>query len=139
MSSSEKIITLKVKLWDLWSADIEVFSDFTLEELHYAIQWAVEFDNDHLYEFFVARTEHSKVKARYDDENGEIYNTEVGDLFPLIPKHHLFYLFDYGDSWTFRITKSRKKPVDPVEGIEYPNIVNETGEKPLQYGPVEDY
>ena len=45
----------------------------------------------------------------------------------------LFYLFDFGDSWLFKISKSRKKEFEPVKGIKYPRVVKEEGEKPEQY------
>ena len=53
---------LKIKLLfgayaeDDWEGEIEVESESTLEDLHFAIIQAVGFDNDHLYEFYVART-----------------------------------------------------------------------------------
>ncbi|MEZ6089008.1 MAG: hypothetical protein R3C05_13480 [Pirellulaceae bacterium] len=49
------IVTLKIKLGTHWSADIEFDDDSTLEDVHHAIQNAVDFDNDHLYAFFVAQ------------------------------------------------------------------------------------
>jgi len=116
-----------------WSADIEFDDNATLEDVHNAVQRAVGFDNDHLYCFFVARNERAGKRILYDDENGEIYDTTIRDVFPLPPKMRLFYLFDYGDSWIFTISRSRKKPHAPVDGIEYPRVVKETGEKPIQY------
>ena len=110
----------------------------TLEELHLAIQAAVDFDNDHLYAFFVARNDRSSSRVNYDDENGRIYHTQIANMFPLPPKNHLFYLFDYGDYWIFKIFKSRKAPHEPVDGVDYPRVVKESGEKPVQYGIDED-
>jgi hypothetical protein len=132
------IITLKIKLGTYWSADIELDDKSTLEDVHNAIQHAVDFDNDHLYAFFVARTERAGDRVIYDDENGRIYDAMIGDVFPLPPKKQLFYLFDYGDNWIFRVSKARKAPHAPVSGIEYPRVVNETGEKPVQYDVDED-
>jgi hypothetical protein len=127
------IVTLRIKQGTCWSADIEIADLATLEEVHYAIQRAVDFDNDHLYEFFVARTERAQNRTVYDDENEGIYDTRIRDLFPLPGKNRLFYLFDYGDSWLFTISRIRKKPHDPIEGVSYPRVVQETGEKPVQY------
>ena len=127
------VITLKVKLGTHWSAEIELADNSTLADVHLAIQQAVDFDNDHLYEFFVARTERARDRISYDDENGGIYDTRIQDLFPLPAKRQLFYLFDYGNSWIFKISKSRKAPRDPTNGVEYPHVAKETGEKPVQY------
>ncbi len=112
---------------------IEIDSSDTLDDLHMAIQDAVGFDNDHLYEFYVARTERSRDKQRFDDENGGIYSTALDDLYPLDKGKKLYYLFDYGDSWRFKITKSRVRPHPPVEGIEYPRVIESTGKNPDQY------
>jgi hypothetical protein len=127
------IVTLKIKLGTYWSADIEFDDNSTLVDVHNAIQHAVDFDNDHLYAFFVARNERARDRIVYDDENGRIYDTVIRDMFPLPPKKRFFYLFDYGDCWIFSVTKSRKSPHAAIDGIEYPRVVNETGEKPIQY------
>ena len=127
------IVTLKIKWGTSWSSDIEFADNSTLEDVHNAIQHAVDFDNDHLYAFFVARNEQARERTVYDDENGRIYDTVIGDVFPLPPKKQLFYLFDYGDYWIFWVSKSRKSPHEAIDGIEYPRVVNETGEKPIQY------
>lgn len=124
------VITLKVKLGTVWNADIELLDVATLEEIHFAIQQAFDFDNDHLFEFFVARNYRAQDKTRFDYENGLVDRTQIGQLFPLPPDRKLFYLFD---SWIFQIAKSRKKPHSPVDGVEYPRVVKETGEKPEQY------
>ena len=127
------IITLKIKLGKIWNADIEFLEIATLEDVHFAIQQAVDFDNDHLFEFFVARNYRAQDKTRFDYDNGLVDRTQIGQLFPLAKDRKLFYLFDYGDSWIFQISKSRKKPCLPADGVEYPRVVKETGEKPIQY------
>lgn len=118
---------------EAWEGTIEIDSSSTLEDLHFALQKILNFDNDHMYEFYVSRTERSHKCIRYDDENGFIYEKTLEDLYPLEKNNKLFYLFDYGDSWTFRITKSRKKPQEPVQGKEYPMLIEEIGVKPEQY------
>ena len=133
------IWTLKVELLSGSSAEeacvrvIEIASAGTLEDLHLAIQDAVGFDNDHLYEFYVARTERSRDRQTFDNENGRIYSTALDDLFPLDKGQKLYYLFDYGDNWRFKISKSRVKPHPPVEGKEYPRVIESTGKNPDQY------
>ena len=70
------IFTLKVTLlhgWnspDKWEATLEIDSMSPLDELHFAIQDVLEFDDDHLYEFFIARTAYSRDRRSFDDENG---------------------------------------------------------------------
>jgi hypothetical protein len=135
------IITLKLesafgsfdKASDDWYRMIEIDSNSDLETLHLCIQDAIRFDNDHLYEFFIANSVTSAEKRRFDNENQGLWENSVGDLFPL-PKHKkLFYLFDYGDSWYFRITRTRKKEKQKQAGVTYPRIVEKVGNNPEQY------
>lgn len=133
------IYTLKIKLVfglyaeDRWEGILEIDSSSTLDELHEAIQNVVKFDNDHLYEFYISRTERSRERIRFDDENGEIYTKTMGNIFPLDKNKKLFYMFDYGDSWLFQVSLSRKKSFPEEPGIKYPRLVNELGKKPEQY------
>ena len=116
---------------------IEIDSSSTLEDLHLAIQEAVHFDKDHLYEFYIARNERSLARRTFDDENAGIYDVTLESLYPLEKGKKLYYLFDYGDYWLFKITKSRKKPTEPMKGIQYPRVVERVGDNPEQY-PVYD-
>jgi hypothetical protein len=159
------IWTLQIKLlagrWanKPWAATIALDASSTLEDLHYIIQQAVDFDNDHLYGFFVARTPRSRDRVRYDcnyenddedegedksegedeseeyDDNGDdrLYTTTLESLFPLPKDRKLFYQFDYGDDWIFQISRTRNKPFEAEPGIDYPRLIGESGEKPRQY------
>ncbi len=133
------IRTLKIALWSIFHADehcikiMEIDSSSTLEDFHFAIQDAVDFDNDHIYEFFIARTETSRDKRRFDHNNGDIYDLTLESIYPLEKGRKLFYLFDYGDHWLFRISKTQKRPAEPVEGVEYPRVVESEGKNPEQY------
>ena len=94
------IITLKTTLLrgryceGEWSANIELDESATLEDLHDAIQKSVDFDNDHLYCFFLSRTDRSRSREYFDDENELIFTKRLKDLFPLPTKQCLFYLFN---------------------------------------------
>ena len=140
------IITLKTTLLrgmyceSEWSANIQIDESATLEDLHYALQEAVDFDNDHLYCFFLSRTERSRSREYFDDENELIFTKTIKDLFPLPTKQSLFYLFDWGDEWVFKISPSRKRPHEPAKGVTYPRVESESGIKPVQYpGNEDDY
>ncbi len=135
------IWTLRTKLQcyeDGWSADIEIDSASTLDQLHYAIQEAVDFDNDHLYAFCIARTYRSRDREFFDDDDGRVYTTTLEAMFPLPPRKSLFYVFDFGDEWLFKVTRTRKRPHEPREGAVYPRVVKEVGDKPEQY-PEDEY
>ena len=92
-----------------WSANIELDESATLEDLHDAIQKAVDFDNDHLYCFFMSRTDRSRSREYFDDENELIFTKTLKDLFPLPKKQSLFYLFDWGMNGS---SKSRRAGSD---------------------------
>jgi hypothetical protein len=121
-----------------WTANIELEESSTLEDLHHAIQEAVDFENDHLYSFFLSRTDRSRSRDYFDDENGLIFSTTLSDLFPLPKKQSLFYLFDWGDEWVFKISPTRKRPREPVNRVKYPRVESESGVKPVQYPDDED-
>jgi hypothetical protein len=112
---------------------IEIESSSTLEDFHFAIQNTVEFENDHLYEFYTSRTDRSRDRIRFDDENGKLYDLTLENLYPLEKRKKLFYLFDYGDHWLFNISKNRKKPQQPEMGIKYPRVIERIGKNPEQY------
>ena len=59
--------------------------------------------NDHLYGFYIARTERSRNRIGFDDDNGGIYDVTLEPLYPLDKGKTIFYLFDYGDKWIFTI------------------------------------
>ncbi|WP_084456915.1 IS1096 element passenger TnpR family protein [Desulfogranum mediterraneum] len=138
------IWTIKVVLWSgfcdeiSWEAKIAIDSSSTLDELHFAIQEYVQFGNDHLYEFYTSRNERSHKRTRYSEENELVYETTLEMLYPLKKGNSLFYLFDYGDLWIFKIAKTRKKPFDPVVGVGYPILIEESGNKPIQYSGFEE-
>lgn len=116
-----------------WSCVIEIPADHSLEDLHDAIQDAVEFDNDHMYEFYIANSYRGKKLHRYDCDDDIIVDTTVAQVFEAAIGKKVFYMFDYGDSWLFQLTKSRKKPHVAEAGITYPRVIAEQGTKPDQY------
>ncbi len=116
-----------------WQGTLEVSSSSTLEDLHFAIQDAVQFDNDHLYGFYISRTERSRDRVRFDFDDEKTYSITLEDIYPLEKRKRLYYIFDYGDSWLFKITKSRKKPKEPMQDVHYPRLIDEKGNKPEQY------
>lgn len=139
MKNTSMIWTIKIELLfgiyadESWNASIELDSTSTLEDLHFIIQDTINFDNDNMYEFYISRTERSRERVTFDDENEKIYETTLENLYPLEKNRKLFYLFDYGDSWLFKITKSRKKPHNSEKGKKYPRIIEVKGKTPEQY------
>ncbi|MFM2067418.1 MAG: hypothetical protein RLZZ584_2327 [Pseudomonadota bacterium] len=121
-----------------WERVMEIESSAVLEDVHLAIQDVLNFDNDHMYEFFTARTERSRGRVSFDGENGDIYERTIDSLFPLPKGHRLYYLFDYGDDWVFSISKLRAPARKSGGNVTLPCLVSEVGEKPEQYPSFED-
>jgi hypothetical protein len=115
---------------------IDIQSDATLYDLHRIIQESVAFDDDHLFEFYAGRHERNRKMSFGDSE--ENLDTSLDEIYPLEKGLKLYYLFDFGDSWTFKISKSRRKPKPPEDGVTYPVVTERIGKNPVQY-PYEDW
>ena len=112
-----------------WSRTIEVKENFTLGELHKYIQETVNFDDDHLYQFYLGRNPQN-------DSNTVPQNTALNQIYPSNGLK-LYYLFDFGDCWIFEIRKSRKKKVADSKK-KYPVVIESQGTNPEQYPEYED-
>ena len=133
------IHTIKIKLIngvyasDDWECSIEIPSSFNLDDFHLVLQDLLDFDDDHMYEFYIANSERGIPIARFECDDEKIEEISVSDFVLRSKSKKAFYFFDYGDSWLFRISNSRKKPFQPIDDIEYPRIISEIGVKPEQY------
>jgi hypothetical protein len=141
------IVTLDVKLsgWgpgeNSWSARVEVPESTTLSDLHHTIQRLVDFDDDHLHEFFAGRNWRDR-RVTFGEpatplELNEGEEAPLSDVFPLPKGHKLYYHFDFGDDWLFEITRRPDaKQADPK--AKYPRLVKEKGHRPKQYAGEDD-
>lgn len=112
-----------------WSRVIEVKENFTLRQLHNYIQQIVEFDNDHLYEYYVGKNPRNRSESISK-------NSALNEIYPLTG-YKLYYLFDFGDCWLFQIKKSRKK-LEEDKKAKYPRLVKSMGINPEQYPEYEE-
>jgi len=120
---------------------IEIDEATSLYDLHLIIQELVNFGNDHLFEFFAGRHFRNRkllfIKETWDfDYEGamdDYHQMQLNKIYPLPKGLKLFYHFDFGDDWYFKITKSRKKSKIPEKEIEYPNLIESIGSAPEQY------
>jgi hypothetical protein len=138
-----QILTLRIKLsgWRegalSWSSTIEMPAEATLAELHYTVQELVNFDDDHLYEFYVGPN-WRKAKVEFGEPGSPLDAGGQGDvklaaIFPLPKGFKLYYHFDFGDDWIFEIKSGAPiKPANPR--AKYPRIVEKKGRRPSQYG-----
>lgn len=112
-----------------WSRTIEVKEDCTLQNLHKYIQKIVDFDDDHLYEFYVGKNPRNRAYAVPK-------KTKLNEIYPLTG-YKIYYHFDFGDSWLFEIKKSRKKKTESKQ-TKYPALIESSGVNPEQYPDYED-
>lgn len=103
----------------------------SLYDLHEMIQRAVDFDDDHLFEFTVGRGAMKRVYTLPEamDSGRELsVETSLGELD--LRKGQVFtYLFDFGDMWQFDI-----KVLEFREGtIKRPEVIKSEGDAPEQY------
>lgn len=105
-------------------------------DLHMEIQDLFEFDNDHLFSFFLSGMpwdEDSEIQGEPFGEC-EAMEVKVGD-YDLAKGHTFLYLFDYGDEWRFACKVLRYEEVDSPS----PLLLRSKGENPKQYDWGEEY
>ncbi|WP_018248938.1 plasmid pRiA4b ORF-3 family protein [Orenia marismortui] len=115
----------------LWRK-IKISSTHTLLDLHQIIQNAFDFNNDHLYAFFMTGQPWTEPKftAPQDYDGIPVNEVQIGEL-GLEEGQQILYLFDYGDEWRFNVRleklNTQEKKVVEAEMIE------KKGESPEQY------
>jgi len=112
---------------------IEISERQNLHDLHGAIQEAVNFDNDHLYSFYLSGRAWDKATeyAHPSSDGPSAARLKMGDL-NLRMKQRILYLFDYGDEHHFTVQLVAINS-DAPQTIDYPRIVERHGDDPEQY------
>ena len=140
---AEHVVRLKVSLaWDrkVWRM-LEAPDDATLEDVHLAIQDAFNWDNDHLYAFFLGgstRDHMTRVDGPFMDAGlfgGDMTYPTADEVtlaaLELRPKQRFLYLFDFGDQLEHDIEVAEILPL-PVGDVEL-RVITSQGEAPPQY------
>ncbi|MBN1485037.1 MAG: SEC-C domain-containing protein [Chloroflexia bacterium] len=129
-----RVYTFKVTYMydrEVWRT-IEIAASQTLEDLHWAIQEAVDFDDDHLYSFFMsgkAWDNETAYSSPYAD-GPSAAEVRIDDL-NLREKQRFLYLFDYGDKHRFEVKLLAVRSQEDTG--TYPHIVERHGKNPQQY------
>ena len=114
---------------------IELRSEQTLDDLHFAIQRAIGWDADHLYSFYMNGQLYDRRYAfacPYEDDCPPCTDEAIIGELGLVVKHKFLYYFDYGDSHLFEVEVVGIRP--QAEPGKYPRVVDSRGEAPRQYG-----
>jgi hypothetical protein len=113
---------------------IELKSEQTLDDLHFAIQQAIRWDADHLYSFYLNGQLYDERYEFSCPENEDSPSSTdegvIGEL-GLVMKHRFLYYFDYGDSHQFEVEVIDIRP-QAARG-KYPRMVDSQGKAPRQY------
>jgi hypothetical protein len=109
-------------------------SENTLEDLHFGIQAAFDWDADHLYCFFMNGQDvfdDYRIASPPEDEGPYwAHQVRIGEL-GLVPGHRFIYYFDYGDGHRFDIAVTNICLVAKPD--KYPKVTESVGEPPEQY------
>lgn len=128
------VYTFKISISKNCWRKIKVSHLHTLDDLHFAIQDAFDFDNDHLYAFYVNgnRRTGKPIYCSYVEEEGKTAEETTVEDMGLFKGQKIYYLFDFGDMWEFdvdliNIERDAPLPLKPL-------IIETKGESPDQYG-----
>jgi len=118
------------------SRKLAIRGDETLADLHQLLHFAFEWDDDHLYSFWLSGT-------FWDPQRGSEYTCpspwlEPGkqsarvrlDRLGLQIGQKIAYVFDFGDEWRVRLTLAE---IRSAGAGECPPILESRGEAPPQY------
>ena len=113
---------------------IAINGDSSLDDLHEYIQDLFEFDNDHLYGFFLNNVPYSHVDSYYSpyDEQENHADKKLIYLCNFFIGMKFLYIFDFGDDWRFQLQVKdiRNKMLDEDS---FPYLISQRGKPPEQY------
>ena len=125
---------------------LELAEHSTLHALHEEIQSAFEWDDDHLYSFYMRNklydnaNEYTGAPSEALVDSLDLDAPQATDVrldeLELSRGHKFKYLFDFGDSNVFQITVTAVNRNAPAG--DYPRLVEEHGTAPGQYPDWED-
>lgn len=129
---------------------LAVRSGQTLVDLHHALQGAFDWDDDHLYSFWLKGEFWSRDGSEYTHPLHVAQPSALGPFatgaaprsaktrlnrLRLRKGQRIAYLFDFGDEWRVRLVL---REIEIDDGGRYPRIVEGVGEAPPQYPHYED-
>jgi hypothetical protein len=152
MTMEAYVFGTRLEGWRGVRRTIAIRSDQTLVDLHNALQDAYDWDDDHLYSFWLGGKFWARDGSEYTHpltlENdpfagwglpiskpGRRTSGQRLDRLGLTEAQRIAYLFDFGDEWRVVLTLLRSTSDD---GGEYPRLLESVGESPPQYPDYED-
>lgn len=131
---------------------IAVRADQSLADLHEALRAAFDWDDDHLYAFWLDGRFWSRDATEYVHPFGLENDPFTGWDLPiagpqrksavvqlrrlgLIEGQRIAYLFDFGDEWRLRLTL---RQIVVSDDSQYPRVIESVGEAPPQYAEYDE-
>lgn len=111
----------------------------TLEDLHYAIQEAFGWDDDHLYAFYLSGRPYdhlTEVQRPFGDAEPPTADEVTLAELDVRPGQRFLYIFDFGDD--VRHSIEVLDVLDAPAVGDFPRIVESHGRAPRQYGYADD-
>ncbi|WP_255550008.1 plasmid pRiA4b ORF-3 family protein [Sporosarcina sp. E16_3] len=130
--------TFKVSLTKGIWRKLTLSAKHTMDDLHQIIIKAFEFDDDHLYSFFMdgEKWSHDCIASPNDDfGHADASKIQIGAI-GLSNKQKFLYIYDYGDEWTFAIEVDGIN--ENAKQILNPYVQEAKGEAPEQYTDDDD-
>jgi hypothetical protein len=130
------IVDSRPKIW----RKLRVPENYTLGDLHYILQAAFGWEDDHMHSFTVNSTEYGMVGGDmgfgmdFDEFDVVDEGTVLLSQLDLQPKQKFKYLYDFGDSWLHEITVSKIIPI----GADDEELTRPCCLEGKQAGPFED-
>ena len=130
------------------SRTIEIEDKQTLYDLHINIQDLFDWDNDHMFSFYLGEklfdrdNEYSAnpfgehMVSSYGKPSKSAAETELRDL-DLPMDFSFWYLFDYGNELVHEVTVEKIREMKPEES-GFPKLIVKKGNAPPQYGVFEE-
>lgn len=111
---------------------VAIDAEHTMQDLHQVVQRAFQFDDDHLYSFFLDGKKWSRrsVNTPFSDEGPYADEVCIGDL-GLAAGQTFMYLFDYGAEWTFDVHLDEIRLDE--RRVKKPTIIETHGDFPQRY------
>ena len=118
---------------------VAVRGDQGLTDLHDVLQRAFDWDDDHLYSFWLTGRfwdREGEYTAPFELERGQRSAAVQLDRLGLEVGQKVAYVFDFGDEWRVMLTVTA---VEEADANPYPRILASRGEAPPQYVYDEDW
>ncbi|MDL1980935.1 MAG: SEC-C domain-containing protein [Deltaproteobacteria bacterium] len=146
-----KVALIRMGLQDIEeevSRTFEVEGNSTLYDFHMDIQHAFDWDNDHMFSFYLGdklfdrENEYSgnpigeHTVSGFSTPSKSAATTQIRDL-ELTEDSTFLYLFDYGDELVHEVTIEKIREMKPEES-GFPKLIDRKSNAPPQYGVFEE-